>query len=228
MIAVIGDIHGCFYTLEALVKKISSRYPDIEIYCVGDLVDRGKNSFEVISYIMDNGIRFTPGNHDFMFYSYVRQPESLFARAWVYNGNETTLRSYLDHFDSVIKHIEFIKSAPLYFNLEDCFISHAGISERYKKVLPPKLRDNLEELDKLIYREYETETGVLWSRERLLNLGKIQVVGHTKQENVRFDARSNALYIDTGACMGNKLSAAIIHHNELLDKIEEPTNFSDI
>ncbi|HEX2868910.1 MAG TPA: metallophosphoesterase [Ignavibacteriales bacterium] len=228
MVAVIGDIHGCFFTLEALVKKIRARYPDIDIYSVGDLVDRGKNSFEVVRYLMENGIKFTPGNHDFMFYAYIREPGSVFARAWVYNGNEATLRSYLEHFESVIKHIEFIKAQPLYFNLEDCFISHAGVSESYRKVLPKNLRENLGDLDKLIYSESESETGVLWTREKLLNLGKIQVVGHTKQESVRYDTRSNALYIDTGACMGNKLSAVVLHHSEVIETIEEPTHFTDI
>ena len=228
MIAVIGDIHGCFFTLEALVDKIRLKYPDIEIYCVGDLVDRGKNSFEAVKYLMDNKIKFTPGNHDYMFYYYIKEPNSLFARTWLYNGNEATLSSYLDHFDSVVKHVDFIKAAPLYFNLEDCFISHAGVSELYKKVLPANLRENLGALDQLIYSEYESESGVLWTREKLLNMGKIQVVGHTKQDRVRFDNRSNALYIDTGACMGNKLSAVVIHRNELLETIEEPTHFTDI
>lgn len=228
MVAVIGDIHGCFYTLEALIRRIREKYPDAEIYCVGDLVDRGKNSYEVVKYLMDNQIKFTPGNHDYMFYAYIREPGSLFARAWVYNGNEATLRSYLDHFDNLIKHIEFIKAAPLYFNLEDCFISHAGVSEKYKKRLPANLRENLQDLDQLIYSEYESETGVLWSREKLLNLGKVQVVGHTKQEKVRFDSKANALYIDTGACLGNKLSAVLLHHNEVVEVIEEPTHFTDI
>ena len=39
MIAVIGDVHGCFYTLKQLVDKIRTKYPSISIYCVGDLVD---------------------------------------------------------------------------------------------------------------------------------------------------------------------------------------------
>jgi len=40
MIAVIGDIHGCFYTLSELVLRIKAKYPDIPLYCVGDLIDR--------------------------------------------------------------------------------------------------------------------------------------------------------------------------------------------
>ena len=48
MVAVIGDVHGCYYTLKQLVEKIKAKYPDISIYCVGDLVDRGNFSCEVI------------------------------------------------------------------------------------------------------------------------------------------------------------------------------------
>ncbi len=51
MIAVIGDVHGCYYTLKQLVDKIRKKYPAISIYCVGDLVDRGNYSFEVIDFV---------------------------------------------------------------------------------------------------------------------------------------------------------------------------------
>ena len=50
-IFVIGDIHGCFLTLSELYDQIKSKFPTIEIYSVGDLVDRGNKSFEVIEYI---------------------------------------------------------------------------------------------------------------------------------------------------------------------------------
>ncbi|MGE5680313.1 MAG: metallophosphoesterase [Bacillota bacterium] len=228
MVAVIGDVHGCFYTFEALYNKVLLKYPGIGIYCVGDLIDRGKNSYEVVRFFIDNSIRFTPGNHDYMFYSFIKEPDSIFARSWVFNGNEATLQSYLTHYDSISEHIEWIRMAPLYYNLEDCFISHAGVSERYKKVLPANLRDNLDYLNQLIYSEHESETGVLWTRERLLNLGKMQIVGHTKQERVRVDNKSNAAYIDTGACAGNRLSAVVVHKNEITDIIEEFTHQEDI
>lgn len=228
MVAVIGDVHGCFYTLEALYRKILLKYPGIPVYCVGDLIDRGRNSYEVVKFFIDNNLKFTPGNHDYMFYAFIKEPESLFARSWVFNGNEATLHSYLNHYDSISEHIEFIKAAPLYYNLDDCFISHAGVSDRYKKVLPANLRENLDYLDQLIYSECESETGVLWTRERLLNLGKIQIVGHSKQDRVRLDNKSNAAYIDTGACAGNRLSSVVVHRNDIIEIIEELTHQEDI
>lgn len=229
MVAVIGDIHGCFYTFEALYNKIQKQYPGIDVYCVGDLVDRGLHSYEVMKFFIDAGIRFTPGNHDYMFYSFVKEPDSLFARSWVFNGNESTLRSYLEHLDSIAEHIAFIKSSPLFYDLSDCFISHAGISERYAPAVMEIMHSGTQqELYRFIEAEYENESGVLWTRERLMNMGKIQVVGHTNQREVKFDSRSNSIYVDTGAFLGRKLSAVIVDNNEVIEVLAEATHTEDI
>ncbi|MEI7812053.1 MAG: metallophosphoesterase [Ignavibacteria bacterium] len=228
MVAVVGDVHGCFYTFLSLYYRIITKYPNIPVYCVGDLIDRGKHSFEVVQFFIDNNLKFTTGNHDYMLYSFVKEPDSLLAHSWVFNGNEATRQSYLNHSDAVSRHTDFIKSSSLYFNLDDCFISHAGVSEKFKKVLPPNLRENLHLLDQLIYSEFMGDSGVLWTRERLLNLGKLQIVGHSKQENVRIDSRSNSVYIDTGACFGNRLSSVIVHKNNIIEIMDEVINLMDI
>lgn len=228
MVAVIGDIHGCYYTLVELYKKIIQLYPDIPIYTVGDLVDRGNFSYEVIEFVKEKNIILIPGNHDYMFYHFFKEPSSIFARSWFFNGNETTLQSYENHEKEMFEHIEFIKSAPLYFNLDDCFISHAGISIHYEKYLPPNFRDNLDILAPFIQNDISSDRGIMWTRDPLLNLGKLQVVGHTKQPEITFVEDSNAVYIDTGACVGNKLSAVIIHKSNIIETLEERTHLNDI
>jgi serine/threonine protein phosphatase 1 len=75
MVAVIGDVHGCYYTLDTLYKKIKDKYPDIPVYCVGDLVDRGKYSCQTVEYVLENNIQFVLGNHDLMFYYYYKVPD---------------------------------------------------------------------------------------------------------------------------------------------------------
>ncbi len=136
MIAVIGDVHGCFYTSIELVGKIKKKYPHIRIISIGDLVDRGNFSNDVVDFVINEQIDFTPGNHDYMFYHFFRYPTSAFARSWVFNGNEATLESYIKHEDEIFAHIDFIAKSPLYLNLDDAFISHAGISKYYRKFLP--------------------------------------------------------------------------------------------
>ncbi len=227
MIAVIGDIHGCYYTLIELIHQIEKKYPDAEIISLGDLVDRGNHSYEVVSYVMESGIRFVPGNHDYMFYHFFKYPSSAFARSWIFNGNEATLASYEGHEDEILSHIDFIANQQLYIDSEDAFITHAGISVYYKNLLPKNFKNEPDILYEVINRDYLHDIGVLWTRDPLLNIGKLQVVGHSKLQEPKFDVDANALYIDTGAFSGNKLSAAIIEKNEVIEIISEKTHIQD-
>ena len=228
MVAVIGDIHGCYNTLKLLFEEIKTRFPGVRIYSVGDLVDRGKFSFEVVSFIKENEIAFTAGNHDLMFYYFFTKPSHPIAKAWIYNGSETTMDSYGDHMDIVRDHLAFIIKAPLFLDLKDCFISHAGISRYYKKIFKTDILNSPAELTDLLNDELNSQRGVLWNRDILLNLGKLQIVGHTIQQDVNYDEKSNALYIDTSAFTGNKLTAVIIDDNKLVDSISINTLSIDI
>ena len=228
MIAAIGDIHGCYLTLTELYDQIKKNYPDIEIYAVGDLVDRGNKSYEVVEFIIDKNIRFTPGNHDYMFYYFFKDPTSVFARSWVFNGSAATLESYEDKGEKVFEHIEFIKRAPLFFDTPDCFITHAGISKEYKKFLGTNFEDDLTPLYDYINNDFRSDRGVLWLRDKALNIGKLQIMGHTKHQEIVLDEEANAVYIDTGAYVGNKLSAVIIEDQQIIDVIDVKTHLNDI
>ncbi|GJQ61517.1 MAG: serine/threonine protein phosphatase [Melioribacteraceae bacterium] len=228
MIGVIGDIHGCYYTLIELYNKIVKKYDEIEIYAVGDLVDRGNHSADVIDFIIDERIKFTAGNHDLMFSHFFTNPHTLFARSWSLNGNETTLKSYEGRESDIREHLELINEAALFIDTPDAFISHAGISEKYAKMVSDEFEYILDRIEVLVEEDYMTDRGVLWTRDKLLNLGKLQIVGHTKQEEVTFDANSNVLYIDTGACVGNKLSCVVVNDGELIETISESTHLNDI
>jgi serine/threonine protein phosphatase 1 len=228
MIAVIGDVHGCYFTLVELYLKIEAKYSGIKIYCVGDLVDRGNNTKEVIDFITEKEIEFTPGNHDYMFYHYFKKPDTIFAKSWLYNGNEATLNSYENNPDKMEEHIKIIQNAPLIIDTDDCFISHAGISIAYKNKVNLNSPNMITELKELVYDDYEKDYGVMWTRGELLNLGKAQVLGHTKTQEIIVESKANAYYIDTGACSGNKLTAAIFERSKLVEVIEEPTHLNDI
>lgn len=227
MIAVIGDIHGCYYTLKQLVEKIKTKYSDISIYCVGDLVDRGNFSCEVIEFVKSENIKCVIGNHDYMFYSNMRDPFSIMARSWNYNGAETTITSYKDKIHLMDEHLDFIISEPLFYNLDDCFISHAGVSNKYQKFFNKGIPSD-KELDEIFKKELDDKNSILWTRGSLLNLEKLQIVGHTHRKDVYHDSGSNTLYIDTTAYGNNKLTAVIIDDNKCIEIIEERSVIADV
>ena len=55
---IIADIHGCFKTLQALIKKLPE---DQEICFSGDLIDRGRNSKDVVEFVKSNGYKCCRG-----------------------------------------------------------------------------------------------------------------------------------------------------------------------
>lgn len=227
MVAVIGDIHGCYLTFVELFNKIKLKYKNIDIYCVGDIVDRGNNSFEVFRFIVEENIKFVIGNHDYMFYNYYRNPGSSLARSWVFNGNEATIESYQRNNAKFDDHLDIIENARFYYNLKDCFISHAGISQEFEEeLMQHKFSEEI--FDSIVNDNIEEESGVLWVRGKLANLNKLQIVGHTKFKDVIYNESSNSAYIDTGACVGNKLSAVIVHESEIVETIEQKTHLDDI
>lgn len=62
--AFYGDIHGCFDELEELYRLVERKYPGIEHWHVGDLVDRGPDSDKVIDFCMQYFTGGVKGNHE--------------------------------------------------------------------------------------------------------------------------------------------------------------------
>ncbi len=230
MIAVIGDIHGCFNTLKELYSQIKTKYPEIEVYCVGDLVDRGNFSSETIHFCISNNIKVCLGNHDYMFLQYFREPFSTMARTWVYNGHMATLNSYKRNPQSLEPHLEYVEQLKLFYNTKDAFICHAGISKVYKKYFKEYKLDGSQDnfIEKVLSKDLDRDYSVLWVREGLINIGKIQIIGHTRKFETLYDKNANVYYIDTGCVYGNKLTAVIVSENEIVEKFQLPVFQEDI
>lgn len=63
---LIGDIHGCFHELSALLTQVEFSPEKDTLWLTGDLVARGPDSLAVLRYIRSLGssVRMVLGNHD--------------------------------------------------------------------------------------------------------------------------------------------------------------------
>ena len=199
-IGVIGDIHGCIEPLKELYEKIIKHTSDV--YSVGDMIDRGKNSMEVIQFCIDNKIKPVKGNHEDMLLKAVNSFEkkqnyefSRNLRICIWNGGEATYKSYTGKrhtdFSEFLKffeeseHLGFISGLPIKIETDNCIISHAGIIEN------------------------ATDEDLLWNRDIPAKLKKFQVCGHTPVKKILY-IPGHFANIDTGCFYTGKLSAAII------------------
>jgi len=63
---VIGDLQGCYEPLQRLLEKVQFDPANDQLWCPGDLVNRGGKSLETLRLLESLGDRFTMtlGNHD--------------------------------------------------------------------------------------------------------------------------------------------------------------------
>ncbi|MCF6206994.1 MAG: metallophosphoesterase [Sulfurovum sp.] len=63
---IIGDVHGEYDALMRLVAKLPK---DAKLIFVGDLVDRGSRSADVVKFVRENAHSCVMGNHEEMMIS---------------------------------------------------------------------------------------------------------------------------------------------------------------
>lgn len=66
-IYAIGDIQGCYKPLRKLLKQVDFHPGRDELWCVGDLINRGPRSLDTMRYLRELGseaVRVVLGNHD--------------------------------------------------------------------------------------------------------------------------------------------------------------------
>lgn len=181
MSLVIGDIAGQFDALMRLVAKLPQGE---DIILVGDLIDRGPKSREVIEWAMTTpNVRAVRGNHEDMFIDYIDENGKYDYGLYYQNGGVNTFDSYeMPSFPTPeeakskvpVAHLRWLKALPLYIEENGYFISHAPIF--FNRSLEAAKEFALEEADP---DNRAAMTGLLWNRAEPAPIpGLIQVFGH--------------------------------------------------
>ena len=218
----IGDVHGRADLLQDTFAKIDRHrdaHPTANAFeiMLGDYIDRGPSSFEVIELLSTRvraGTICLKGNHESFLLEFLKDPTIL--SAWQRCGGLETLASYglepsldLSPEDQEslaasfaerlpAHHHDFLIDLPLCFTLGDYFFVHAGV--RPGVALPNQRAEDL-----------------LWIREDFLrhqgSFGKFVVHGHTPVSEP--DIRSNRINIDTGAFASGNLTCAVFEDDQI-------------
>lgn len=101
-----------------------AQFPKDQKLCfVGDLIDRGMGSRQVVDFVIKNGHDCVTGNHEKMMANSKTQDFHL----WTMNGGWETIASYnsTEHEDALDKHIEWMQTLPVYLEYKD-IVNSAG------------------------------------------------------------------------------------------------------
>ena len=127
---VIADIHGRYKALKECFERSEFNYDEDFLIVDGDVCDRGTEVKECYDELLKiKNLIFIRGNHDDMFYKWVKGI-NLDTELWCRNGGLETMKSYDNHRNYVPNtHTELIEKGKYYYLTEDnkLFV-HAGIN----------------------------------------------------------------------------------------------------
>ena len=130
----ISEIHGCFETFnELLFNRLELRKSD-KLILLGDYIDRGEKSKEVIDLILDlisKGYDVTPlaGNHEWMLTETLKKAEM--EHLWFLNSGLSTLRSFnINNSNELDKrYLDFFNNLQYYTVFNSFIFVHAGFND---------------------------------------------------------------------------------------------------
>lgn len=187
---IIGDIGGEF---DALIKLAAKMPQGEEFILVGDLVDRGPKSKEVVEWAMKNATVIM-GNHEHMMVDHLRETRQYMDGNWFPNGGAFTLKSYGIADGAILSdrkmlmekvpedHVKWMESLPTWLEREGFFITHA----------PVNMFHSLENTKALNLLNPES---LVWNRTDPQPMdGVIQVFGHNANWGLREFIKDDKLF----------------------------------
>lgn len=208
----IGDIHGCYDELKQLIddlKKDGYYDPAADkLVFLGDYVDRGDKSREVVKYIREmqsnnNNVIALKGNHEDMLVDYYNGMDW----SWLSNGYNSTIDSYNGNYEELFSDMRWMNNLPLYYE-DDYFIYvHAGIDTN-KKMIDQKPNVLLWTREDFILDEKKYDKRVIFGHTPTLLLD-----GSTKP----YITKGNNIDIDTGCVYGGRLTGIILDDGVIVD-----------
>lgn len=220
---IIGDVHGCYDELCALLAKLQysvDRENDTAVHpqgrkavFLGDLCDRGPKNVDVLRLVMNmheaGDALAVPGNHDVKLLKKLRG-----ADVQLTHGLDGTVAQLEQEPEAFIQRVKtFLDGLISHYVLDGgkLVVAHAGIKEKYQGRGSGRVRDFC------LYGETTGETDEFglpvrlpWAEEYR---GKARVVyGHTPLSEVQ--TLNNTFCIDTGCVFGGKLTAYRYPENE--------------
>jgi bis(5'-nucleosyl)-tetraphosphatase (symmetrical) len=209
---IYGDLHGCLDEFKLLRAKLKPTQDDNEII-IGDILDRGLYSNELLRYVREHNISSILGNHE---YKYIRYKKHQDITDKTGKKNPIILDDEQQYIYDNLSDDDFVylNFLPFFIKIDNLTLIHAGIVNKID-LDSSKKRDiekilwirTLDQNQKPVSLYDDINGAKNWS-EYYNGTQGIIVYGHNVFDEIKIDDYS--IGIDTGCVYGKKLTALII------------------
>lgn len=226
---IIGDVHECVddlkgllldhgYRIEAGKLVVTEKLKHTKLILVGDWIDKGKQTREIIEFLYDNQehFYFVLGNHENFVDKYVK--------GQINSVGQELLRTYFDSTQVLLKEPELLAkfqhlvslSKPFYRYVgakgSSFYVTHAPCRNKYIGKLDTN--SARQQRSYRIDREAPLEEQLAFLQEEAVKNHPYHVFGHVAAKQA-FRVR-NKVHIDTGSVHGNQLTSVSISYKPFM------------
>lgn len=202
-IFIVGDVHGCFDELMLLLEKARYNPCYHRLILLGDLINKGPNSFKVLSWVRERKVESVIGNHELKFIQTVEQQRPL----------PVVLKDMKKDMGHRLKEWLFwIKSWPVYIEEKGFLAVHGGL-------VPGEhpCQSKIEHLVNIRYwggkgKGMKNSSYPAW--HDLYTGSKLVVYAHWAQQGLK--VKKNSIGLDTGCVYGGFLTGLWLPERELV------------
>lgn len=205
----ISDIHGCFSPFYELVTGVIKLTKSDELILLGDYIDRGSQSREVIDFIIDlqkSGFNVTAltGNHEQMLLDAWNDRSAL--DQWYMNSGSATLFSFgiqdIRQIDTA--YIDFFSGLEFYKETGRYIFVHAGFNDDEPDPFSDKLT--------MIWKCSPSYQNPLLYGKKIIHGHRPKTIDHVKR---LIESNSDVIPVDTGCVYEKELGYGSLSALEL-------------
>ncbi len=190
---IVGDVHGCFNELMLLLEKAKYSPKEHRLILVGDLINKGPDSFKILNWFRKTKTETVIGNHEIKFIKTIESNQLL-------PPSLEQLKQQMG--TKLYDWIEWIKTWPIYIETEDFLVVHGGvIPEEHPSQSKPEYLVNI--------RCWDSKTKTIYSKDypawhEFYTSPKLVVYGHWAKQGLK--VKTNSIGLDTGCVYGGQLT----------------------
>lgn len=162
---IVGDIQGCYDQLIHLLRLIKFDFNNDRLFSVGDLIDRGPNSFESANLVYEPWFFPVKGNHEQLLIDSILHNKQAAINCWLYNGgtwassiNQQLLIDIAKHFETLPLVIS-IGNGDNRYNIVHAELIRSGLDENNNSFLV-----NNDDIDNWTFNTQDMDA-MLWGRD---------------------------------------------------------------